>query len=82
MPTRDGDEDDDEPALDAEAVQDNLATRNGPVETELERMRALLRRVSQRVGEIRSKSVRPEQQAPRENRKRVLDEFLDDKAFA
>ncbi|KAF4592229.1 kinetochore protein fta4 [Ophiocordyceps camponoti-floridani] len=33
-------------------VQENLVTRNGPVEVELERMRLLLARVAGRVGEL------------------------------
>lgn len=77
----DGDSGDEEPSLDA--IQENLPTRNGPVEQELERMKALLQRVSQGVGNIRKKDVRPEQPpAPKEDRKRTLDEFLDGTAFA
>lgn len=36
----------------AENVQDNLVTRNGQVEKELERMRVLLVRVAGRVGQL------------------------------
>ncbi len=39
-------------ADDGAGIQENLATRNGPVEKELERMRALLARVTGRVDKL------------------------------
>lgn len=40
-------------------VQDNLVTRDGPVEKELERMRILLARVAGRVAELPHEAVTP-----------------------
>jgi len=44
-----------EPFDDAAAVQENLVTRNGEVETELQRMRMLLARVGGRVSQLRER---------------------------
>ncbi|PHH92750.1 hypothetical protein CDD83_5374 [Cordyceps sp. RAO-2017] len=65
----------------AAGVQDNLITRNGPIELELERMRVLLARVAGRVSELPS-PVSGEQPidiaALTGARKRAIDEFLAD----
>lgn len=69
-------------------IQENLLTRNGPVEKELERMRILLARVGGRVlslpeeapnGEAKEVSLT---EMGAQGRKRRVDQFLaDDKVF-
>jgi uncharacterized membrane protein YccC len=69
-------------------IQENLLTRNGPVEKELERMRILLARVGGRVlslpeeapnGEAKDVSLA---EMGAQGRKRRVDQFLaDDKVF-
>ncbi len=66
-------------------IQDNLVTRNGPVETELERMRVLLARVAGRVSELPDKSASTQNDggkidldALEGGRKRKVDDFLAD----
>ncbi|UNI15510.1 hypothetical protein JDV02_002038 [Purpureocillium takamizusanense] len=66
-------------------IQDNLVTRNGPVETELERMRVLLARVAGRVSELPVKSLATQPDGAEVDldaldgaRKRKVDEFLAD----
>lgn len=57
-------------------VQENLITRNGPVEKELERMRTLLTRVTARVGEL--DRVRGDaMELDDDNQKAKVDNFLD-----
>lgn len=66
---------------DGAGVQENLITRNGPVEVELERMRFLLARVAGRVGELPAKTTdggRMELASMGDARKRAVDEFLAD----
>ncbi|KAF4504114.1 hypothetical protein G6O67_008726 [Ophiocordyceps sinensis] len=66
---------------DGAGVQENLITRNGPVEVELERMRFLLARVAGRVGELPAKTTdggRMELASMNDARKRAVDEFLAD----
>ena len=48
-----------EPFDDAAGVQENLVTRNGEVEAELQRMRMLLARVGGRVGQLRRQEGSP-----------------------
>jgi hypothetical protein len=43
------------PFEDVAAVQENLVTRNGEVESELQRMRMLLARVGGRVGQLKER---------------------------
>lgn len=66
-------------------VQENLVTRNGPVEKELEKMRMLLVRVSGRVGSLpqaRTKKEEDDVKPLSEIRKRNIDDFLaDSKVF-
>jgi len=50
--SKSGDDDDDKPNS---TVQDNLVTRNGEMERELERMRLLLVRVAGRVAQLPEK---------------------------
>ena len=45
----------------ASAVQENLVTRGGAVETELERMRTLLARVGDRVGRLPPRETEEEE---------------------
>ncbi|KAK5994875.1 hypothetical protein PT974_03262 [Cladobotryum mycophilum] len=64
-------------------VQENLATRDGPVEKELEKMRFLLARVAGRVGVLSSARASQESSSVElgdltEARKRNIDEFLAD----
>lgn len=64
-------------------IQENLATRNGPVEKELERMRMLLIRVTGRVGTLKEDKGRNnyEDEEPLSvARKRNIDDFLADPA--
>lgn len=64
-----------------EGIQENLVTRNGGVEKELEKMRFLLARVSGRVGQLAGVGVAPEDEHPTVlTRKRAVDEFLADSA--
>lgn len=77
-----GADSDDDDEQDQATLQENLATRNGPVEKELERMRSLLLRVSASVEAVQKEDlVAPERPETKESRKRALDEFLNDKAF-
>ncbi|KAK0638783.1 kinetochore Sim4 complex subunit Fta4 [Cercophora newfieldiana] len=46
-----------EPFEDVAAVQENLVTRNGEVESELQRTRMLLARVGGRIGQLKGKGV-------------------------
>lgn len=69
--------------VDGVGVQENLVTRDGPVEKELEKMRFLLARVAGRVSEL--SDVRPAQNtggvelnALTEARKKHIEEFLAD----
>ncbi|KAF4976825.1 hypothetical protein FZEAL_6566 [Fusarium zealandicum] len=69
-------------------IQENLLTRNGPVEKELERMRFLLARVSGRVNALPEEAVNSSARevnladAGAQGRKRRVDQFLaDDKVF-
>ncbi len=69
-------------------VQENLVTRNGAVETELEKMRGLLDRVAGRVGSFRDASASSRLRDAvdvdelRTSRKRAVDDFLaDSKVF-
>ena len=63
-------------------VQENLVSRNGEVEKELERMRMLLVRVAGRVGSLpNSRSTKKEEEDLKplsELRKRSIDDFLAD----
>ena len=66
-------------------VQENLITRNGAVEKELERMRFLLARVAGRVGELPEETPLVSQENAKIDfdtlsaaRKRTVDEFLAD----
>ncbi|KAJ6443521.1 kinetochore protein fta4 [Purpureocillium lavendulum] len=66
-------------------IQDNLIVRNGPVETELERMRVLLARVAGRVNELPAKGPATRGDGGKIDldaldgaRKRSVDEFLAD----
>ncbi|POR34796.1 Uncharacterized protein TPAR_05022, partial [Tolypocladium paradoxum] len=66
-------------------VQENLVTRNGPLEKELERMRVLLARVAGRVGELPDEAASGASEDAKVNldtlcaaRKRNVDEFLAD----
>jgi hypothetical protein len=65
-------------------IQENLATRNGPVEKEVERMRVLLARVTGRVGKLAdaprdARSKRLVNLDDLKNaRKRKVDDFLAD----
>jgi hypothetical protein len=63
-------------------VQENLISRNGPLEKELERMRILLARVAGRVGQLPVASPSAdnsiEADALTTARKRNVDEFLAD----
>ncbi|KAI9150401.1 Inner kinetochore subunit fta4 [Paramyrothecium foliicola] len=65
-------------------VQENLISRNGPVEKELERMRILLARVAGRVGQVPASTSAVDAQidakALTNARKRNVDEFLTDSA--
>ena len=66
-------------------VQENIITRNGEVEKELERMRFLLVRVGGRVGALPDSSPKERNQQidvtdARLSRKRRVDEFLADPA--
>ncbi|KAJ6786932.1 hypothetical protein PWT90_00074 [Aphanocladium album] len=67
-----------------EGVQENLVTRGGAVERELERMRGLLDRVSGRVDNLRDASASSRSRdlvkvdELRMSRKRAVDEFLAD----
>ena len=63
-------------------VQENLATRNGPLEQELEKMRFLLARVAGRVGQLPDPDDPAEAVVEEEGkaRKRRVDEFLADPA--
>ncbi|KAH7313859.1 kinetochore Sim4 complex subunit Fta4 [Stachybotrys elegans] len=67
---------------DGAGVQENLLTREGPVETELERMRILLARVAGRVGKLPPPAPSGTQdidvEALVKARKRTVDEFLAD----
>lgn len=69
----------------AAGVQENLVTRNGPVEKELERMRFLLARVAGRVAELPDGAATGAQGDAKVDldtlsaaRKRSVDEFLAD----
>jgi hypothetical protein len=64
-------------------VQENLISRNGPVEKELERMRILLARVAGRIDQLPPPSLSPndgqiDADSLTAARKRNVDEFLDD----
>ncbi|PFH55278.1 hypothetical protein XA68_10200 [Ophiocordyceps unilateralis] len=62
-------------------LQENLVTRNGPVETELEKMRLLLARVAGRVGELPAKRGDDDMMdvaALSARRKSAVDDFLTD----
>ncbi|KAL7815151.1 kinetochore Sim4 complex subunit Fta4 [Trichoderma gracile] len=68
---------------DGVGVQENLVTRDGPVEKELERMRVLLARVVGRVSELPNAATtqhsgRVELAALTEARKKQIEEFLAD----
>ncbi|KAM4065882.1 kinetochore complex fta4 of sim4 subunit, or CENP-50 domain-containing protein [Hirsutella rhossiliensis] len=66
---------------DGAGVQENLITRNGPVEVELERMRFLLARVAGRMSELPATSPGSriiELASMGGARKRAVDEFLAD----
>lgn len=68
-------------AADGAGVQENLCTRNGPVEVELERMRFLLARVAGRVSRLptNARDGRDmELTSMAGARKRKVDEFLAD----
>lgn len=75
-------------ATDESNIQDNLITRNGPVEKELERMRILLARVTSRVANLPEQSASDGLQALTRStvdlgemtrwRKRKIDSFLSD----
>jgi hypothetical protein len=69
--------------MDGVGVQENLVTRDGPVEKELERMRVLLARVVGRVSELPSADAtqdpgRIELSALTAARKKQIEEFLAD----
>jgi hypothetical protein len=66
-----------------EGVQENLVTRNGAVEKELEKMRFLLARVAGRVGQLPDTMPGDEEKVVSDigkARKRQIDEFLADPA--
>jgi hypothetical protein len=69
--------------VDGVGVQENLVTRDGPVEKELEKMRFLLARVAGRVSELSSARTTQdtdsvELNALAEARKKHIEEFLAD----
>jgi hypothetical protein len=62
-------------------LQENLVTRDGPVEKELEKMRMLLLRVTGRVGSLKATSRPDGDDAVKplnDTRKRNIDDFLAD----
>ncbi|KAI6778699.1 uncharacterized protein J7T54_007640 [Emericellopsis cladophorae] len=61
-----------------QGIQENLVTRNGEVEKELERMRTLLVRVSGRLGKLSDGQHQPDMEPPAETRKLDIDNFLND----
>ncbi len=68
---------------DGVGIQENLVTRDGPVEKELEKMRFLLARVAGRVSELSNmdtaqESGQVELNALAEARKKHIEEFLAD----
>ncbi|KAL7920349.1 kinetochore Sim4 complex subunit Fta4 [Trichoderma austrokoningii] len=70
-------------AIDGAGVQENLVTRDGPVEKELEKMRFLLARVAGRVGELSDAPTTRggdavELNALAKARKKNIDKFLAD----
>ena len=73
-----------EPLSSAERVQENLITRNGEVERELERMRMLLVRVAGRVGQLPDAVAGSNNDVAtsdlNDKRKRNIDDFLSDLA--